>query len=69
MSPFRTGSSVDGPSLFGREPAAIIGAVVAVADALLASPALALPGWLATVLIVVVTIGGALGIRSQVSPS
>lgn len=50
------------------EPAAVIGAVVAVANALLVA-AVPLPSWLTTVLVVIVTAAGALGIRSQVTPT
>lgn len=55
-------------SLIEGQPAAVIGAVVAVADALLAV-AVPLPEWLTTALIIVVTTAGALGIRSRVTPT
>lgn len=55
-------------SLLAGQPAAVIGTAVAVADALLVA-AVPLPEWLTTVLIAVVTLAGALGIRSRVTPT
>jgi hypothetical protein len=50
-----------------RQPAALIGTAIAVADAVLVA-AVPLPEWLTAVLVAVVTVGGAFGIRSKVTP-
>ncbi len=55
-------------TMFERQPAAVIGTIVAVIDAVLVA-AVQLPEWLTAVLVAVVTITGALRIRSQVTPS
>jgi hypothetical protein len=55
-------------TLLERQPAATIGTVIAVADAILVA-AVPLPEWLTAVLVAVVTVGGALGIRSKVTPT
>ncbi len=49
------------------QPAAVIGTVVAVIDALLVA-AVPLPEWLTAILVAVLTIAGTLGIRSRVTP-
>lgn len=54
-------------TLLESQPAAIIGTVVAAIDALLVA-AVPLPEWLTAVLVAVVTVAGALGIRSKVTP-
>ena len=55
-------------SLLAGQPAATIGTIVAAIDALLIA-AVSLPEWLTTVLVAAVTIAGALGIRSRVTPT
>lgn len=49
------------------QPAAVIGTVVAAIDAVLVA-AVPLPEWLTAVLVAVVTVAGAFGIRSKVTP-
>ena len=49
------------------QPAAVIGSVVAVIDAVLVA-AVPLPEWLTAVLVAAVTVAGAFGIRSKVTP-
>ena len=55
-------------SLLAAQPAAVIGTVVAVADALLIA-AVPLPEWATSLLVAVVTIAGALGIRARATPT
>lgn len=54
-------------SLLAGQPAAVIGSIVAAVDAILVA-AVPLPEWLTAVLVAVVTIAGALGIRAKVTP-
>lgn len=54
--------------LLGEQPTLVLGGVVTVATALLASPALPLPAWLKTVLSVAVAVAGVFGIYSRVTP-
>ncbi len=54
-------------SLLAAQPAAVLGSIVAVADAILVA-AVPLPEWATSLLVAVVTIAGALGIRSKVTP-
>ena len=53
--------------LFAAQPAAVIGALVSVIDAVIAA-AIPMPEWLSAALIVAVTSAGVLGIRSKVTP-
>ncbi len=53
--------------LLAAQPAAVLGSIVAVADAILVA-AVPLPEWATSLLVAVVTIAGALGIRSKVTP-
>jgi hypothetical protein len=53
--------------LLAGQPAAVIGSIVAIIDAVLVA-AVPLPEWLTSVLVAVVTVAGALGIRSKVTP-
>lgn len=53
--------------LLGTQPAAVIGTIVAAVDAILVA-AVPLPEWLTAVMVGVVTVAGALGIRSKVTP-
>ncbi len=55
-------------SLLAAQPAAVIGTVVAIADAILVA-AVPLPEWATSLLVGVVTIAGALGIRSRATPT
>lgn len=55
-------------TLLEGQPAAVIGAVVAAIDAVLVA-ADPLPEWVTAVLVAVVTVAGALGIRSKVTPT
>lgn len=54
-------------SALDAQPAAIIGMVVAAIDAVLVA-AVPLPEWLTAVLVAAVTVAGAFGIRSKVTP-
>ncbi len=55
-------------SLLAGQPAATIGTIIAVIDAVLVA-AVPLPEWLTSILVAVVTIAGALGIRAKVTPT
>lgn len=55
-------------SLLEGQPALILGSVVTVATALLASPAIPIPAWAKTVLAVIVAVAGIFGIYSKVTP-
>lgn len=54
-------------TLLEGQPAAVIGAIVAAVDAILVA-AVPLPAWLEPILVAVVTIAGALGIYTRVTP-
>lgn len=54
-------------SLLEGQPAAVIGAIVAAVDAILVA-AVPLPAWLEPILVAVVTIAGAFGIYTRVTP-
>ncbi len=70
---FGTGNAATAPhepvpvGILAAQPAAIIGTIVAVADAILVA-AVPLPEWATSLLVAVVTIAGMLGIRSKVTP-
>jgi hypothetical protein len=55
-------------SLLEGQPALILGSVVTIATALLASPALPIPAGVKAVLAVIVAVAGVFGIRSRVTP-
>lgn len=55
-------------SLIAGQPAAVIGTAVAVAEALLASPAIPFPDWLKAILALLIALAGAFGIYSKVTP-
>lgn len=55
-------------SLLEGQPALILGSVVTIATALLASPALPIPAGVKAVLAAVIAVAGIFGIRSRVTP-
>ncbi len=71
---FGTGNAATAPhepvpvGILAAQPAAVLGSIVAVADALLVA-AVPLPEWATSLLVGVVTIAGALGIRSRATPT